>query len=182
VFLDGEAAQNDHAAEYQARIDSGALVIGVVISEAEDDKTIQREITRLEAGPPLLPGRLGGIVGRYQPTRLYEFGTVFTVATVLNGPGSIIVQPDFYRRDWYPGELVYMEMQPPDDPELPRYLQRFNIQYVCEEEMMTRRCNDGTSYTVVGTYIERDAHPDFYCARMALSDCCSATFWPDPTP
>ena len=178
VFTDGANILDDGSADMQRLIDDGTVVVAVVISEVDTGEAVRGEIRRLTAPAPLVPARLCGITGRYQPMQLFEFATLFTAATVLNGPGSIIVQPAFYKTRWRPGDLVYMRLSPPAENEVPRDMQRFNVTYHQEWELAAGPHPPGSAYCVVGVYIEQDAHPNVYCARLALSDCPSAVFYP----
>ena len=177
VHSDAEASKYDkekYDAEH-AMIASGELVLGVVMSASEDEPTVQGHITKLLEPEEVFPARLCGITGKYQPIQFMHSFSLFSVATILNGPATLVVQPEFWVYGWKPGDLIFMKMTLCPG-ETSRSLKRFRIEYVPKLEMILDDEGDKAAYCVLGTYIERSDDPEYHCCRIAAADCPSSEF------
>ncbi len=99
--------------------------------------------------------------------------SLFSVAVVLNGPATLVVQPEFWLYEWRPGDLIYMKLAPLDGA-TSKSLQRYEINYVPGTER--RKGENEAVYAPIGVYIEKYDDADVHCCRIAASDCPSAVF------
>lgn len=170
----GKAKQKDYENEHE-KIGRGELVFGLVMSSSESEAEVQSEILKLVAPEDKFPARLCGISGEHQPAQFMTMLSLFSVAVVLNGPATLVVQPDFWLYGWRPGDLIYMKLTSLDGM-TSASLRRYEINYVPDTEKRLHDGKDDATYAPIGVYIEKYDDPYVHCCRIAASDCPSAVF------
>lgn len=168
----GKARKAAYEDEHE-KIRLGTLVFGLVMSSSESEADVQNDILKLLSPEDKFPARLCGISGEHQPAQFMTMLSLFSVAVVLNGPATLVVQPEFWLYEWRPGDLIYMKLAPLDGA-TSKSLQRYEINYVPGTER--RKGENEAVYAPIGVYIEKYDDADVHCCRIAASDCPSAVF------
>ena len=114
-----------------------------------------------------LGANLMGFVSRHENVLISDFKGIVTLACLMAGKVTVLVQSKFNFDLWLPGQLMYIVLNRDEDDDMCGY----EISYKHFSEI-----EEGAVYALVGVYIKPSGHPYYKCCDISSVPCVSEEF------